>query len=123
MRKQFLICSLLFFGLIFFAGCKEDNNKPEVKDPPQIQLTASTIHSVQGRTILVEGTVTDAVGIESVNLKNDTWYLDKTIVLKQDTLHKTYQLSYKFLVPADASNQDETINVTVINIGGSIGRY
>jgi hypothetical protein len=117
MRKQILICSFLI-GLFFLAGCKENNTKPETNDPPAIQLKASTVHSVQGRVIVVEGTITDAVGIESINLKNMDWYLDKTIVLKQDTVHKTYNLSYKFLIPSSAPDSVQSIFITVINVGG-----
>ncbi len=117
MRKQILICSFLI-GLFFLAGCKENNSKPEANDPPIIQLKASTVHTVQGRVIVVEGTITDAVGIESINLKNMDWYLDKTIVLKQDTVHKTYNLSYKFLIPSTAANNVQSIVITVTNVGG-----
>lgn len=117
MRKQILICSFLI-GLLFLAGCKEKNSKPEANDPPAIQLKASTVHSVQGRVIVVEGTITDAVGIESINLKNMDWYLDKTIVLKQDTVHKTYNLSYKFLIPSSAPDSVQSIFITVTNVGG-----
>lgn len=66
MRKQILICSF-FIGLFFLVGCKENDSKPEANDPPVIQLTASKLHSVQGRTIVVEGLISDAVGIESIN--------------------------------------------------------
>jgi hypothetical protein len=117
MRKLLLIYSL-FMALFVLASCKDEDNKPVANDPPAIQLTASKIHSVQGRVFLIEGTITDAVGIESVNLKNLNWYLDKTIVLKQDTVQKTYNLSYKFTVPSSASNDEQTVVITVTNVGG-----
>jgi hypothetical protein len=119
MRKLILIY-LFFIELFFLAGCKENNSKPEANEPPVIQLKASKIHTDQGRVIFVEGTITDAVGIESINLKNMDWYLDKTIVLKQDTVHKTYNLSYKFLIPSNAPDSLQSIYISVTNVGGKV---
>ncbi len=117
MRKRFIIYSF-FVALFVLASCKDEDNKPVANDPPTIQLTASKIHSVQGRVFVIEGTITDAVGIESVNLKNLNWDLDKTIVLRTDTVQKTYDLSYKFKVPASAPNDEQTIVITITNVGG-----
>jgi len=118
MRKQILLCSLLL-GLFSLIGCKENGSQLlEDNNPPQIQLSASTIHSAQGRTIVLSGVITDNVGIKSINLKNSDWYLDKTITLNEDTLTKTYQLSYQFLVPANAPDSAQTVEITVTNVGG-----
>ena len=118
MRNHILLL-VFVLGLFSLIGCR-GNDTPLLVDnnPPQLQLTASTIHAAQGRTIVLTGIISDGVGIKSINLKNDDWYLDKTIVLTQDSLHKTYQLSYQFLVPLNAPNTPETIQVTVTNVGG-----
>jgi hypothetical protein len=117
MRKFFFIYPLIIV-LLHFYGCSKSEDSPNAENPPTIQLTATKIHTIQGRKILMAGIVTDAVGIESINLKNTGWYLDKTIVVNRDSVRKTYQLSYSFAVPSTAANTEQSILITVTNIGG-----
>jgi hypothetical protein len=116
MKKLFILTT--FIGLLLLTACSDSDSGIADDNTPQIQLTASTIHTKQGREILIEGEVSDPIGIASVNLKNDLWYLNKTITVRQDTLQTTYQLSYKFLIPDTASDVDQTFAITVTNVGG-----
>lgn len=115
---SFLLLSSMFFGLIFW-GCEDDETKTwDVDSDPVLNLKAEEIHSRQGRTIRIEGTVSDEVGIKKINLNIDDWYLNRDIEIStNDSLVTAYDLWYDFKVPADAPDQGHTINVTVYNMG------
>ncbi|MEN6453236.1 MAG: hypothetical protein ABFD10_03190 [Prolixibacteraceae bacterium] len=104
--------------LIVFEGCKDDEaDLPPVTKDPVLELSAGTIHTVQGRVMRLEGNVSDEVGIRSVNLKNDNWFLDKTISFSTDSLIKDYELWYDFKVPESAAPADDEVVITVTNVG------
>lgn len=115
---NFLLLSSLFLWLNFL-GCEDDESKKWlVNSDPVLNLNAEVIHSRQGRTVRIEATVTDEVGIKTINLNIDDWYLNRDIkVSTNDSLVKTYDLWYDFEVPEDAPNQGHTIYVTVYNMG------
>jgi hypothetical protein len=68
-----------FWLLLMMLGCKNENNPIEDNNTPGLVLTSSKIHTVQGRQIVIEGTVSDPVGIASITIKNDLWYLNKQL--------------------------------------------
>ncbi|PRY98834.1 Ig-like domain repeat protein [Marinilabilia salmonicolor] len=118
--KSLTMLSLsLLFGAILFWGCDDDNEKSwDVSSDPALELQAAEIHSEQGRTIRIEGIATDEVGIKKINLNIDDWYLNRDIEIStNDSVVKSYELSYDFLVPEDAANKGHSIQVTVYNMG------
>jgi len=121
MKSQRLLYFLIFAILVGLSACKDDEpDFPDVTNDPSITLYASTIHTVQGRVIRLEGTVKDDVGLKSINLNNDNWYLDKTITFSTDSLIKDYDLWYDFIVPAGSPNSDDQVIITATNVGGRI---
>lgn len=110
---------LLFASLLLgFEACS-DKEKTYPPGVPDIQLEISEVYSEPGRVFNIKGTVTDDVGIASINLLNTAWYLDKTITFDKSDLIKSYGLDYKFKAPVDASIlQNHIIKVTVTDVGG-----
>ncbi|TRX54760.1 hypothetical protein FNH22_18525 [Fulvivirga sp. M361] len=111
---HYLIIPLIIFLTI--VSCQEDD-PIEVDSIPEFSSINEGIASLPGLNITLEAVVTDPAGIQSVNLKYDPWFLDKTIV--KDSLPTSYTLKYNFKVPEDAEEgSSHTIPITVTNIGG-----
>ncbi len=108
----FVIC--LF---TFVLGC-DDDNAINVDSIPVFESLNDEISSLPGQTLKFEAVINDPAGIKSVNLKYESWFLDKTI-LKTDSVYKTYNLSYKFKVPENAEiNSSHIVEITAENVGG-----
>lgn len=116
MKKEFTYL-LIFILAIAFWRCNEEDSIPEVNSSPAIGLENSVIHTSQGREFVMEAHITDDAPIESVNLKNTDWFLNKTIKVSKDSSVNTYDLYYVFTVPDDAPNKEHTITITATNIG------
>jgi hypothetical protein len=113
--KAILLIFLSIFAIII--GCSDDESD-KVDSTPVFQSLVDEISTLPGQTFTLMGVVSDPAGIRSVNMKYEPWFLDKTIS-KKDSLFDTYNLSYKFKVPADAiENSSHTISITVTNNGG-----
>ncbi len=111
--KRFTL--FLFILAVFLSGCEKEKSITD-NNTPGIELVSSTIHSQRGREITIKGTLTDPIGLKSVNIYNQNWYLDKTIVLDHDTTRTSYDLSYTFLVPENSADQ-EILVITLTNVG------
>ncbi len=119
MRSMSSFFMLLIASLSIFVACEDDNDKKwSTTSDPALVLTSSQIHTAAGRTITINGIVSDEVGIEKINLNIDEWFLDRDIqILKDNVLVKDYELNYNFAVPENVSGQTFTITVTVTNVG------
>lgn len=112
------IATALLLG-ITLGGCDNDEEKTWVTESdPVLDLKAVEIHTRQERTIVVEGLVSDAVGIKTINLRMDEWFLNRDIsISSNDSLVKEYELSYQFLIPEEAEDKDNQLTVTIYNMG------
>lgn len=116
MKTTKTILLLVFSIFAIVIGCSEDNSS-KVDSVPEFQSLVQEVSSLPDRTFVFTGTLVDAAGIKSINIKYEPWFLDKTIVL--DSLPKSYDLAYKFKVPANAEvNSTHTISITIVNSGG-----
>lgn len=107
---------ILIIGLVFFWGCKTDD--PVVDNyTPEIAIENSVIHTESGRQINITALVSDPVGLLTVNIYNKNWFLNKTIVLNNDTTRTSYNLNYVFKVPVNTVST-EILEITVTNVGG-----
>ena len=62
----------------------DDKNYPAVDNQaPIITLASDKVQTEAGRAFTIEANIKDADGIKSINLKNESMYLDKTINLRQ----------------------------------------
>lgn len=97
-------------------SCSQDDDQV-VNSSPEFVNLIEEISSLPGQTFRIQGTIEDAAGIRSIQLENQEWFLDKSIV--KDSLPTTYQLDYQFKVPDGAvENSEHTILLTAVNSGG-----
>ena len=127
MKKKLIIFTLLcMFVAFFFVGCSDDDGYTDVDgQAPVIALNAEHIKTEAGRDFVIEGKVDDRDGIKSIRLQNAELALDKTIDLLAiyEELLFSYDLSYKFRVPASFNGDRISVAVTVTDIGGrTIGK-
>lgn len=113
MKTTRLWLFLLAMFLITLQGC-EKNDSIITSNGPVLKLVSNELHWVPNKDLYIQGQVTAAdAGLKSIRIKNDDWFLDKTITFK-DSIVKNYALNYKFLVPTDASlTKNYTIDVTI----------
>lgn len=112
----------IFIVVLLFSigswGCDDDDKTWDADSDPELSLSTEKIHSEQGRTINIKGTIKDDLGIKSINININEWFLDKDIqIFSADSLVKNYNLDYSFLIPKDAEDKESIIKVTVYNIG------
>ncbi|REG89203.1 hypothetical protein [Winogradskyella sediminis] len=113
--KTILLLIISFFALLI--GCSDDDSV-DVDSVPEFESLLEEISSLPGQTLTFQGVFSDPAGIETINIKYEDWFLDKTII-KTDSLYTEYVLSYDFLVPAEAElNSVHTIPITIGNSGG-----
>lgn len=124
MKKHFryaIIIMALLPLTLWMTGCSDDNNWSDVDGAvPTLSLTTSHIQTAAGRTFTIEGTVTDADGISTIDLVCADLYLGKTIDIIDiygEPL-TSYDLSYSFSLQSDEIGESFTIQVTVTDIGG-----
>ena len=78
------------------------------------------IQTAAGRTFTIEGTLTDADGISTIQLQCADLYLNKTIDLIEiyGEPQTEYDLSYNFAMPADEIGDGYIVTVTITDVGG-----
>ncbi|MDX1699049.1 MAG: hypothetical protein R3250_00455 [Melioribacteraceae bacterium] len=114
MKKRIL---LFVFSIILIASCEKDD-EITVDSQPEFTMIEESISSLPGRNFSIKATINDPAGVESINLKYEPWFLDKTIIVK-DSTPSTYNLDYSFQVPTAAEeNSQHTIVITSTNVGG-----
>lgn len=118
--NAFMLSAFLSLAL-WATGCSDDDGYPDVDGQnPTLTLTTNHIQTGVGRTITIEGNVSDKDGISAIILECPDLYLNKTINLIE--IYKkpleTYELSYKFNIQKDEIGEQFTIKVTIVDVGG-----
>ena len=104
----------IFCLIVVVVSCNDDSVK--VDSTPEFSSFLEKISSLPGERVTFEAVISDPAGVKSVNIKYETWFLDKTIV--KDSLPDIYKLAYSFQVPDDAEEFSvHTIPVTITNAG------
>ena len=124
MKKHFL--NLALWALIPMSlcvtGCSDDDNTyPDVDgQTPVAEMNSLHIQTAAGRTFTIEGKLTDADGIATIQLQCADLYLNKTIDLIEiyGEPQTEYELSYNFAMPSDEIGDQYMVTVTVTDIGG-----
>lgn len=124
MKKHFynaLLGGIFLLALSTASGCSEDVGFPDVDGKePTMTLVTDHIESGAGHRFTIEGTLTDADGIASVNLQCADLYLNKTIDLIEiyGSPQESYELSYHYDLSQNELGESFTVKVTVTDVGG-----
>lgn len=123
MKKHFLNLALwaLLPMSLCVTGCSDDDTYPDVDgQTPVAEMNTLHIQSAAGRTFTIEGRLTDADGISTIQLQCADLYLNKTIDLIEiyGKPQTEYDLSYSFTTANDELGESFTINVTITDVGG-----
>lgn len=123
MKKHFLNLALwaLLPMSLCVTGCSDDDTYPDVDgQTPVAEMNTLHIQSAAGRTFTIEGRLTDADGISTIQLQCADLYLNKTIDLIEiyGEPQTEYDLSYSFTTANDELGESFTINVTITDVGG-----
>lgn len=103
-------------------ACDSDNHSitGSGEVPGQI-LETDHIKSEAGRSFVINGALSDNIGLKSVQLICPELYLDKTIDFQKiysDTILLNYNLSYSYTLPKDIEGDPFTVNVLTTNVLG-----
>lgn len=123
MKKHFLNLALwaLLPMSLCVTGCSDDDTYPDVDgQTPVAEMNTLHIQTAAGRTFTIEGRLTDADGISTIQLQCADLYLNKTIDLIEiyGEPQTEYDLSYNFAMPADEIGDGYTVTVTITDVGG-----
>ena len=123
MKKHFLNLALwaLLPMSLCVTGCSDDDTYPDVDgQTPVAEMNTLHIQTAAGRTFTIEGTLTDADGISTIQLQCADLYLNKTIDLIEiyGKPQTEYDLSYSFTTANEELGESFTITVTITDVGG-----
>lgn len=104
MKKMNLLLMLVLFSAFF--GC--ENNEPylSASNAPEITIETSEIYGEPNRKFEIKASLLDDLGLKSVNIRIPELQLDKVILFPTDTIVKSYDLSYFFLIPENKTVTD-----------------
>ncbi len=115
---------LLACGLAMLISCgSDDESIASTGNKPVQELEETHIKSEAGRTFTINGTLSDELGLQSVQLVCPELYLDKTIalqVLYPDTILRKYDLSYSYKLPKDIQGEPFLVQVQTTNLAGDV---
>ena len=123
MKKHFLNATLWAFLSLALCtvSCSDDEGYANVDgQEPTMALKTDHIESGAGHRFTIEGTLTDADGIATVNLQCADLYLNRTIDLIEiyGEPQETYELSYHYDLDKNELGERFTVKVTVTDVGG-----
>jgi hypothetical protein len=119
--KIFLSVAILV-SITTLVSCESDDDKINDANIPTLNELSTELSSAPGLEFFITGNISDDVGIKSIRLSYDTWFLDKTISLEGQP--ENYELSYKFLVPEnEVLGSVHTIMVSVTDVGDNVVTY
>lgn len=110
---RYLIIFILTFTML---SCESDDENIADANEPVTSDFSNDISSAPGLEFTVTGVINDDVGLKSINLNYENWFLDKTIAFNDNPTN--YELNYKFLVPEDEIlGSSHNIIVSITDLG------
>lgn len=110
--KRITRCLLLVIAIITLSACGDDHD--DVR--PGLYTADEVIETFPGDTVLVEGTVSNYVGIATITLLCQEWNITKEYDLSGQK-PTVFNYSYQLIVPQDAAF-DQEMTVTVRDKNG-----
>ena len=104
--------SLLLAFMYFVVGC--DDDKEDVA--PGLYVMSDEIETFPGDTVLVSGTASNYVGLESVTLSCEQWGIHKVYELGGQK-PKVFNYNYQLIVPKNASFEEHLL-ITIRDVDG-----
>ena len=104
--------SLLLALMYFVVGC--DDDKEDVA--PGLYVMSDEIETFPGDTVLVSGTASNYVGLESVTLSCEQWGIHKVYELGGQK-PKVFNYNYQLIVPKNASFEEHLL-ITIRDVDG-----
>lgn len=110
----------LLIACLFFACKKETKvSVPGDATPPTIDLVATPLEKTTGYyTVRLSGSVKDAYGLKTIHIQCDSFYVDQTIKIAQDSLVKEYVLDRVLKAPLSRQKDSSVIFITATNVYG-----
>lgn len=103
--------------LIVATNCSPDDGLDD-KTNPELSDFKTEISTAPAYEFRFQGTLTDGIGIASIQIYYPEWNLDKVIVVNDKA--KEYLLNYKFLTPEDAViGSSHIVEITVTDSAGN----
>ena len=100
-------------ALVIFASCSEEGENLR----PGLWTTQDVIETFPGDTALVQGQVSNYVGLRSVEIVCEAWGIEKKYEL-QGKHCKVFNFNYQMPVPEDA-DFDSELKITVTDVNGT----
>lgn len=97
-KLKLLLLPILFSA---FVGCENNDPAFPASENPVIVVASNEIYGGPNRKFEIKASLTDDIGLKTIEIKIPELDLIKTITFSQDPLTKEYNLNYKFLVPTD----------------------
>lgn len=104
--------SLLLALMYFVAGC--DDDKEDVA--PGLYVMSEEIETFPGDTVLVSGTASNYVGLESITLSCEQWGIHKVYELAGQK-PKVFNYDYQLIVPKNATFEEHLL-ITIRDVDG-----
>ncbi len=111
--KRFLYYTILLASVLAFSACSEEGEDMR----PGLWNDGDVIETFPGDTVLVKGQVSNYVGMSSVSISCDAWYINKVYDLSKQK-PKVFNYNYQLIVPADAAF-DQELHICVSDKNGS----
>ncbi|MEN9909036.1 MAG: hypothetical protein RLZZ540_2185 [Bacteroidota bacterium] len=97
-KLKLLLLPILFSA---FIGCENNDPAFPASKNPDIVVASNEIYGGPNRKFEIKASLTDDIGLKTIEIKIPELDLVKTITFSQDPLTKEFSLNYKFLVPTD----------------------
>ncbi|MBA0883160.1 hypothetical protein [Flavobacterium undicola] len=97
-KLKLLLLPILFSA---FVGCENNDPAFPASKNPDIVVASNEIYGGPNRKFEIKASLTDDIGLKTIEIRIPELDLIKTITFTKDPLVTEFDLNYKFLVPSD----------------------
>ncbi len=111
--KKTIIQLIMLLAIVSMAACSDD----DANHRPGLWTDQDIIKTFPGDTVLIQGQVSNYIGMRSVEIRCDEWGISQKYDLKGEH-SKVFNYNYRMPVPADATF-DAELKITVTDTEGT----